>query len=55
MAIVQIQPDYGLVIFVILASIFMVQWLGFRVGAARKKYEVKVMSCKLQWLVLIPL
>ena len=38
----QLQPEYGFVILVFIASIIMIQWLGARVGSARKKYEVKV-------------
>ncbi|XP_060592429.1 glutathione S-transferase 3, mitochondrial-like isoform X1 [Ruditapes philippinarum] len=37
----QLQPEYGYVILVFIASIFLLQWLGIRVGMARKKYEVK--------------
>ncbi|KAL4233158.1 hypothetical protein ACF0H5_007843 [Mactra antiquata] len=36
-----LSPDYGYVILVFIASIFLLQWLGFRVGKARKMYEVK--------------
>ena len=39
---ISVQPEFGYVILVIIASIFTIQWLGFRVGAARKKFEVKV-------------
>ena len=38
----QVYPEYGFVILVFLVSVFMLQWLGFRVGIARKKYEIKV-------------
>jgi hypothetical protein len=37
-----LPPEYGYVILVAVASIFLLQWLAFRVGAARKKYEVQV-------------
>ena len=42
MVSIEVQPEFGLVILVFIASIFTIQWLGFRVGAARKKYDVKV-------------
>lgn len=32
---------YGYVIITGIAAIFMTMWKGFKVGAARKKYEVK--------------
>ena len=35
--------DFGYVVLVSIASIFMLMWKGFKVGGARKKYEVKVM------------
>lgn len=34
------SPDFGYVVFVTIASIFMTMWQGFKVGEARKKYEV---------------
>ena len=42
MVSIQVEPEFGFVVFVIIASMFMIQWLGFRVGMARKKYDVKV-------------
>lgn len=40
-----VSPDFGYVILVVIASIFMTMWKGFQVGKARKQYEVPV-SCK---------
>ena len=39
---VTIAAEYGYVILVVLASFFMVQGLGIKVGMARKKFGVKV-------------
>ena len=43
---ISIASEFGYVILVAVASIFVVQWMGFKVGMARKKYEVRVcMTC----------
>jgi len=36
-----VSSEFGWIVLVILASVFLLQYLGFKVGAARKKYEVK--------------
>ena len=38
-----LPADFGWVVLVFVASIFVLQWMGFKVGAARKKFGVKVM------------
>jgi len=38
---IEIAGDYGYVVLVAVASIFFLQYLGIKVGMARKKYEVK--------------
>ncbi|XP_062605340.1 glutathione S-transferase 3, mitochondrial-like [Saccostrea cucullata] len=35
-----LSGDFGYVILVMIFSIFVLMWMGFNVGAARKKYEV---------------
>ncbi|KAK3097173.1 hypothetical protein FSP39_007113 [Pinctada imbricata] len=35
-----LPADFGWVVLVAISSIFMCMWKGFKVGAARKKYEV---------------
>lgn len=37
----EVEPMFGLVILVFVASIFMLQWLGFNVVKARKKHDVQ--------------
>lgn len=37
-----IPGDFGYVILTSVASIFIIMWKGFKVGAARRKYEVPV-------------
>ncbi|XP_060066801.1 glutathione S-transferase 3, mitochondrial-like [Ylistrum balloti] len=41
MAELALSPDFGFVILVIVASIFLLQWLGIQVVMARKKYDVR--------------
>lgn len=38
----KLQPEYGYVMLVFVLSIFQLTWMAFKVGAARKKYDVKV-------------
>jgi len=40
MVAIEVQPEFGYVILVAVASIFMIAWKGIRVGMARKKYDV---------------
>ncbi|XP_013416665.1 microsomal glutathione S-transferase 3 [Lingula anatina] len=40
MVSVEISPEYGYVILVFVATIFLNFWLGINVGKARKKHEV---------------
>jgi len=37
-----IPGEFGYVIIVMISSIFLLQWLGYKVVVARKKYEVQV-------------
>ena len=39
---VEIAGEYGYVVLVAIASIFMLYYLGINVGMARKKYQVRV-------------
>ncbi|XP_070568870.1 glutathione S-transferase 3, mitochondrial-like [Ptychodera flava] len=41
MATITIHPEFGYVIFTLIASWVMLMYLGINVGKARKKYEVK--------------
>ncbi|XP_029646510.1 microsomal glutathione S-transferase 3 [Octopus sinensis] len=36
-----LPPAYGYVVLVAVASIFLIQWMGYKVMQARKKYDVK--------------
>lgn len=36
-----LPSDYGWVVLVFIASIFVVQWMGFQVGRARRKFGIK--------------
>jgi len=40
MVAIEVQPEFGYVILVAVASIIMVMWKGARVGMARKKFDV---------------
>ena len=42
MVTLELSGEYGYVVLVFVATIFLLQWLGIRVGIARKKYEVPV-------------
>ena len=42
MLTLEVNADYGYVVFVFVASIVLLQWLGFKVAVARKKYGIKV-------------
>jgi len=33
--------DYGYVVLTAISSVFVLMWMGFKVGAARKKYNVQ--------------
>ncbi|XP_022294415.2 glutathione S-transferase 3, mitochondrial-like [Crassostrea virginica] len=35
-----LSGDFGYVVLVMISSVFMLMWMGFKVGTARKKYEV---------------
>ncbi|XP_048769191.1 microsomal glutathione S-transferase 3-like [Ostrea edulis] len=35
-----LSGDFGYVVLVMIFSVFVLMWMGFKVGAARKKYEV---------------
>lgn len=37
-----LSGDFGYVVLVMIFSVFMLMWMGFKVGGARKKYEVPV-------------
>ena len=37
-----LPSEYGYVVLVVVFSFVVVTWMGFKVGAARKKYDVKV-------------
>lgn len=37
-----LSGDFGYVVLVMIFSVFVLMWMGFKVGAARKKYEVPV-------------
>lgn len=37
-----LSGDFGYVVLVMISSVFMLMWMGFKVGTARKKYEVPV-------------
>lgn len=37
-----LSGDFGYVVLVMIFSVFVLMWMGFKVGAARKKYEVHV-------------
>jgi len=39
--LIPVAPDFGWVVLVCVASVILLQYLGFKVGAARRKYEVK--------------
>ena len=39
---VVLSGDFGYVVLVMIFSVFMLMWMGFKVGTARKKYEVPV-------------
>ncbi|KAK2143769.1 hypothetical protein LSH36_814g01028 [Paralvinella palmiformis] len=39
-----LPPDFGLVVLVLIASIFVVQWMAFQVGRARRKFGIKLLS-----------
>jgi len=41
MAVLSLPEDYGYVILTGVGAIFMTMWKGFKVGAARKKYNVE--------------
>lgn len=54
MDILTVLPsDFGYVIFIYLYSWIMLAYLAVKVGAARKKYGVKVVVFSFQWTVLI--
>jgi len=40
MVAIEVQPEFGYVILVAVASIIMLMWKGIRVGQARKKFDV---------------
>ena len=42
---VQFYPEYGYVVLDLVASIFVVYWMGINVGMARRKFGVKVGGC----------
>lgn len=37
-----LSGDFGYVVLVMIFSVFMLMWMGGKVGGARKKYEVPV-------------
>ena len=39
---ITIEKEFAYVVFVAIASNFLVMWMGIKVGGARKKYGVKV-------------
>ena len=41
MAVLSLPEDYGYVVLTGVGAIFMTMWKGFKVGAARKKYNVE--------------
>ena len=42
MSVVTLTPDFGWVVLVCVGSVVLLQYLGARVGMARKKYNVPV-------------
>lgn len=45
MATLELQPEFAYVMIVFVLSIFQLFWMASKVGAARKKYDVKVNGC----------
>ena len=44
---VEIAAEFGYVVLVAILSTFVIMWMGFKVGSARKQYGVKVSVIKI--------